>query len=144
MSRHVSKADEATSWRRTTALTSNDHHSSKQAGGYHHHRSQSAEPTVHAASRQQHYAAHQPLEPHKPTPAHFSAEEAQQLLEKRWSEVTAQGLQPACQCSNSKEDEKEDGSSKGASSSSEGGSGFLQALQAAVKVNSADAAWDDD
>lgn len=149
MSRHVSKADEATSWRRSTALPS-DHHSSK-AGGYqhppaHHHRSQSAEPTVHAA-RQHHHAAMQPLEPPKPMPATFSPDEAQQLLEKRWSEVTAQGLQPTCQCSSTSSKEEAavaaDGSSTGGDSSSKAGSSFLAALEAAVKINSADGAWDD-
>jgi hypothetical protein len=79
-------------------------------------------------------------------PTTFSPDEAQQLLEKRWSEVTAQGLQPTCQCSSTSSKEEAavsaDGSSAG-DSSSKAGSSFLAALEAAVKVNSADGAWDD-
>lgn len=89
----------------------------------------------------------QHLEPHKQAPAYFSADEAHELLEKRWSEVTAQGLQPTCQCSSnsSKVDEAAvDGSNTpGDSSGSKASSAFLAALQDAVKVNSADGAWDD-
>lgn len=164
MSRHVSKADEATSWRRSTALPAEHHHSTAAAGGYqqhgasHHHRSQSAEPTVHAASRQHHHTPMQPLEPIKAVPASFSPDEAQQLLDKRWAEVTAQGLQPTCQCSSSissQGDEaasppaaadggsKEGGSAAGAGCSSKPSSNFLEQLAAAVKVSSADGAWDE-
>lgn len=148
----MSKADEATSWRRSTALPSGHHHSA--AGGYqhgpsHHHRSQSAEPTVHAASRQHHHTPMQPLEPIKSVPASFSPDEAQQLLDKRWAEVMAQGLQPTCQCSSisSQGDEAAataaaaDGGS--AAGSSKPSSNFLEQLAAAVKVTSADGAWDD-
>lgn len=152
MSRHVSKADEASSWRRTTALPREQKQPS--AGGYqqhpggHHHRSQSAEPTVHAAGRHHHLGGMQPLEPVKAVPATFCAEEALHNLERRWLEVTSQGLQPTCQCSStSKEDAAADGSSSSstaAKGSSTAGSDFLAALQAACKVKSADAAWDDD
>jgi hypothetical protein len=82
-------------------------------------------------------------------PTTFSPDEAQQLLEKRWSEVTAQGLQPTCQCSTTSSKEEvavsADGSSAGgdSSSSSKAGRSFLAALEAAVKVSSADGAWDD-
>jgi hypothetical protein len=88
------------------------------------------------------------LEPVKAVPATFCAEEALHNLERRWLEITSQGLQPTCQCSSiSKgEDAAADGSSSTAAAggSSTAGSDFLAALQAACKVKSADAAWDDD
>lgn len=91
----------------------------------------------------------QPLEPIKSVPASFSPDEAQQLLDKRWAEVMAQGLQPTCQCSSisSQGDEAAataaaaDGGS--AAGSSKPSSNFLEQLAAAVKVTSADGAWDD-
>lgn len=141
MSRHMSKADEATSWRRTTALTPNEYSSSK-SGGYHQ-RPASAGPTVHAASKSGQHLLQQ-LEPSRqPAPTLFSPEEARMLLEKRWSEVCEQGLQPTSQCNgdNSIPDRP---ASAAADGQSNGETGFLQALQKAVKVNSADAAWDDD
>jgi hypothetical protein len=85
----------------------------------------------------------QPLEPHKQAPAYFSADEAHELLEKRWSEVTAQGLQPTCQCSSKADEAADGGITPGDGSSSKASSAFLAALQDAVKVNSADGAWDD-
>lgn len=160
MSRHMSKADEATSWRRTTALPadSQQHHSTSKgfsqqqqhhaAAPHHHHRAHSAEPTVAAHSRAHHHSIHQSLEPARPIPTAFSADEAQQLLEKRWEEVTAQGHLPTCQCSSSSK-AGGDAAAAEAAADGQGGSsgstagGFLAALQAAVKVNSADAAWDD-
>lgn len=157
MSRHVSKADEATSWRRTTALPREQQQKQGSGGGYlgggaHHHRSQSAEPTVHAAGRQHHLGGMQPLEPHKAVPTAFCADEALQNLERRWLEVTSQGLQPTCQCSSTSKGEDDaataaaaaDGSSTAAGEGSSTAAGFLAALEAACKVNSADAAWDDD
>lgn len=97
----------------------------------------------------------QPLEPIRAVPASFNPDEAQQLLDKRWAEVLAQGLQPVCQCSNT----SSQGDGAAAPAAADGGSGedgaagsdgsskpsstFLEQLAAAVKVNSADGAWDD-
>lgn len=145
MSRHVSKADEATSWRRTTALASGDsHHSKQQHGGSGyggHQRPSTADSALHP-----HH--HQQPEPSRPVQKDFSAAEAHSLLDKRWADVTQQGLQPACQC-NLGGSSNDNGSTTGQAAMQRDGNaaqskpGFLEALQEAVKVNSADAAWDD-
>jgi hypothetical protein len=101
----------------------------------------------------------QPLEPIRAVPASFNPDEAQQLLDKRWAEVLAQGLHPVCQCSNTSS-QGEEAAAPAAAAAADGGSGgedgaaggngsskpssnFLEQLAAAVKVNSADGAWDD-
>jgi hypothetical protein len=133
-----SKADEASNWRRTTALQRGGDSSQPSTQGGHppHQRPATADVALlHASSR----GAQEPAQ--KPLPRDFSAADAQGLLDKRWAEVMAQqGVGPATpQCSAGQ------GSEAGAAAAgaADGSSGFLEALQKAVKSKSADAAWDD-
>ena len=116
MSRHMSKADEATSWRRTTALPAETGSGGGGSGGggggkgggyhqhpQHHQHLQHQRPATADPSLIHHQGARPAgLESKPPLPKDFSAVEASALLERRWVEVQQQqGLQPTCQCSSS-------------------------------------------
>jgi hypothetical protein len=140
MIRHVSKADEATSWRRAGGPPSSAAAaalSDRQAFAQQLAMAQAAHINRPASAPQ--HLAEQLAAP--VVPLVFSAVEAQSLLDRRWAEVTEAGLQPTCICDGSSAPQP--AAADGDAGAAAAAAGFLAELHKAVKATSADTAWEE-